>query len=408
MAGAFAGGQLRQEMTHQYAGGPGNGSRPGRPADVHDSWAEDDEGEMDFNRPIVIAGPSLSEANAVKQAANASQPAVQKPSPSDLLDEAKLLARKKQQQLEQQLLEQQRRAEHEAQEKAAEEDRLRESRIREEQETARRYQDSERRFKEDDRRYREDDRRRWDDDRIVADDRRRHNDVQRLDERRQYDETDRRKDAGRADEVRTREREESAWRTENASRLGKERDFETVKKQAALMRESMQASVQRRKEEEQRAEAERVARLESRLRELDKKKEEKETAEKTRQEYERLEAEERIKMRQRELILQQQHQQNLQQYHSASRAPGLGLGQHSESSSSGRGVWHAASGATTTTANPLHGLLRDRAGAPRKIYDPKSGIIMPENHVIKKAAVAEKGDSSTRYVCVYLSVHLLV
>lgn len=300
------------------------------------TWAEDDDDEMDFNKPIVIPSSSEPPAPGKPAAPTSTAPAVLDP-----LEEAKILARKKQQQLErmqEQMIEQQKRAEVEAH------DRVQQMQ-REEHELQRRAMDDERRRREDER--------------LAMENRRREMEAHAVQER------------ARVEEMRMRQ-EEAARKAEDA-RMQREQELEVVKNQTSLMKESMQASVQRRIEEEKRAEAERVARLEGRLRELDKKKEEREAAEKVRSDFERREEVERRNMRERELILQQQQQQHFR-------------------TSAGGQAFHAAQAGAGGQQFGAFGAGR-RGGGPKKLYDPKNDRFVMEN---ASRALGEKGGGGAR------------
>jgi hypothetical protein len=282
------------------------GSAPRRPGEPESSssfhtgnWAEDDEGEMDFNKPIVIPASNAAAMGDSKGGTSSGRPSLMMEEEFDPIEEAKRQARRKQQQLErmqEEMREQQRRAEIEEHERAREQERMREQRQREEQENARRMM--------------EEDRRRREEERVAAEERRRTLEAQRIEERRRFEETERE----RAQEMRLRQ-QETARRAEEA-RLLREQELETVKNQTLIMKESMQASWSRRQEEEHRAELERVARLESRLRELDRKKEEREAAERReREERERVaneRAELEAQMRAQRLEQQRQEQQRME------------------------------------------------------------------------------------------------
>uniref|UniRef100_A0A7S0I3C7 BAT2 N-terminal domain-containing protein n=1 Tax=Hanusia phi TaxID=3032 RepID=A0A7S0I3C7_9CRYP len=190
----------------------------------HD-WAEDDDDEMDFQQPIVIAG---SGNDASKPQAKATI--------IDPKEEAIILARKKQQELErmqEELIIQQRRADIEAFE--------REKRLQEEAEQRRRQEEMEQKR-------------------------------QMMEERERRFDRERERDRWRSDE--TRRSEEDRWsRVADFQRNDDEKRSQEreVISQNELMKKSIEAARKRREEEEQKMEAERRAAAQARLAEIEEK-----------------------------------------------------------------------------------------------------------------------------------------
>mmetsp|Transcript_5844 Transcript_5844/g.20632 ORF Transcript_5844/g.20632 Transcript_5844/m.20632 type:complete len:496 (+) Transcript_5844:178-1665(+) len=184
----------------------------------HD-WAEDDDDEMDFQQPIVIAGSGNDSSKSQVKAA-----------PIDPKEEAIILARKKQQELErmqEELIIQQRRADIEAYE--------REKRLQEEAEQRRRQEEMEQKR-------------------------------QIVEERERRFDRERERDRWRNDEP--RRSEEERWsRTSDFHRVDEEKRLQDreVASQNELMKKSIEAARKRREEEEQKMEAERRAAAQARL-----------------------------------------------------------------------------------------------------------------------------------------------
>eukprot|EP00960_Hanusia_phi_P049323 759496-Hanusia_phi.AAC.3 len=224
-------------------------SQRGEPAGRE--WGEADEDEMDFNKPIVI---KTSEAtNALKYQSALSDPR----------EEARILAKKKQLELErmqEELIQQQRMADMEAME--------RERRAQEEEERRRREADFQRNVQDDSRKkyleQREEYRRR---------------DFERAYDRRDLDRPDRISE-DRFPIRRWQEEDRSKempWKLEEDSRTPISMptlENENVFIQNQYMKQSVEAAKIRRQQEEERIEAERKAAAEARLAELERRRQE--------------------------------------------------------------------------------------------------------------------------------------
>jgi len=240
---------------------PARSSFQGRKEDLLDAprsekagkeWGEADEDEMDFNKPIVIK-TSEAPPNTLKYQSSLSDPR----------EEARILAKKKQLELErmqEELIQQQRMADIEAME--------REKRAQEEEERRRREAEFQRSVQEDARKkyleQREDYRRR---------------EFERGYDRRDLDRPDRLSD-DRIPPRRWQEDDRSKempWKMDEDSRIQVQvpaLENENAFSQNQYMRQSVEAAKIRRQQEEERIEAERKAAAEARLAELERRRQE--------------------------------------------------------------------------------------------------------------------------------------
>jgi hypothetical protein len=240
--GATAGRSARADESSTLR--PAPAARQARQLD--NDWAEDEDGGMDFSKPIVINREDEAKGSSAASGAGASS------EPLDPKEQAKMLAMKQQAKLAQ-----------------MQEDMVTQARNQERQAL-----ESEQRQVQE----REEERRRELDERTKNMEQRRR-EQEEADAKRRAEMEARRAEMETRREEEAKKREEEAKRKEEEAEKERQKQKELLATQTQLMAESREAARLRRQQEEEAAEAERKARAAEKLAELDRKRAEKLAAE---------------------------------------------------------------------------------------------------------------------------------